>query len=109
MISAGGSDPSITVEVFIFGLLDACQVAHVYCFLFDQEASLYTCSRCLQELIFGLNLLMGLLRLLQLLIPVIHAGFFYQLLDPDTWCCKLFRMTRCFCLHKIKFYDLECL
>jgi hypothetical protein len=109
MISIACPDSSIAVEIFMFGLLYNCQISHVYCFLFYQKVSLYTCSCHLQEFIFGLNLLMGLLRLLQFLIPVIHAGFFYQLLDPNSWRCKLLRVSWCFCLHKIKIYDFKSL
>ena len=108
-ISIAGPHSSICIEIFVLWLLNACQMTHVNGFLLYQKVSFYTCSRCFQKLVFSLDLFLGLLGFFQFLIPVIHGGFFDQLLDSDPWSRELFWLFVCFCLNKINVYDFLCL
>lgn len=104
-ISIACPDSSITYDIFVFRLLNDCQVAHVNCLLLYQKISLYSCPGYFQKLVFSLNVLMGLLGFLQLLISVVHAGLFDQFLDSDAWSWKFLGLFVCFGLNKINFYD----
>ena len=103
LISIAGPDSSIAVEIFIFQLLNACQMGHVNGLLLYQEISFCTRSGCFQELVFNLDLFLGFLRFLLFLIPVIHCGLFDQLFDSDAWSCELFWLFVRLCLNKINF------